>query len=258
QVVPRAGVVYGGPRGFNAKLLYGEAFRSPTPGETEINAPGLITGNPQLDPERIRTGELVLSLRGEREEVALNLFTSQQRNLIAFTPLPSGGLGFQNRDVFDARGAELEAALHPSAAWSLLGSVSFQDNELNDTLSNVGRAPQWMVRVGASWSPRPSLTLSLFDNWLGAAPPITRQYPGVAIVNPPNEAYHLVSARVTVGLGPMLGLPSSTQLSARLGVDNLLDEETWYPDATFGGVNTLPWRPGRVVFAGLTLNWRGK
>jgi outer membrane receptor protein involved in Fe transport len=56
----------------------------------------------------------------------------------------------------------------------------------------------------------------------------------------------------------MLGMSPAARLSLRLGVDNLLDEATWYPDATFGAVNSLPWRPGRVVFAGLTLNWGGQ
>lgn len=258
QVVPRVAVVFGGLHGFGLKLLYGEAFRSPSPAETQIDAPGLVTGNPDLRSERMQTAELVASYQGPRGTVALNLFSSQEKDLITSAAAPGGGTSFQNQGTFGAHGAELEGTFQPSRAWSFLGSVSYQTNKLNDSLPNVGRSPQWLVRAGASWAPSPALMVSLFDNWLGAAPPVTNLFRTAPGVNPDNEAYHLVSARVTLGLGRLLGLPTTTGLSLKLGVDNLLDEETWYPDATFGTVNTLPWRPGRVFFAGLRLDWSGK
>lgn len=255
QVVPRAAVVFGGLHGFGVKLLYGEAFRSASPAETQIDAPGLAEGNPTLLPERMHTGELITSWQGTRGSVALNLFASEERDLITTTPLPGGGATYQNQGKFSARGAELEGTVVPGAGLTLLGSVSYQTNRLNDQYDDVGKSPQWLVRAGASWSPGPVLTLSLFDNWLGATPKATVLFASAPEVNPANQAYHLVSARATVGLGRLFHMDPATSLSLRLGVDNLLDEETWYPDATFGTVNTLPWRPGRVFTAGVRLNW---
>ncbi|HWA58570.1 MAG TPA: TonB-dependent receptor [Gemmatimonadales bacterium] len=255
QVVPRAAAIYQGTSGLGLKLLYGEAYRSPSPAETDIQRPPILTGNPDLRPERVRTAEAVFSIRKARGNVAVSLFLSRQRDLVATVPGAGGTTTYRNQGVFLARGGELEGSFQPSPRWLFLGSLSYQANRLDDSLSDVGRSPAWLARAGVSWS-RPALALSLFDNWVGASPPASRLFPGIPAVNPRARAYHLVTARARVRLGGTS--PHRLSLTAHLQIDNLFDEETWYPDATFARVNTLPWRPGRTITVGLAADWRSR
>ena len=48
---------------------------------------------------------------------------------------------------------------------------------------------------------------------------------------------------------------SGSDLTARVYVNNLLDEGIYYAEYTSVNVNSIPGRPGRAIFAGVTLGF---
>jgi outer membrane receptor for ferrienterochelin and colicins len=143
-VNPRLGLLYSPHPVTTFKLLYGEAFRSPNAYEMFYKAPEDHVANPDLDPETIRTYELVweqelsqthrLSLSGYRYEIS---------DLISLTTdSGSGELSYQNVNEVSALGTEL--SLDSTYASGLRARISYalqrtEDNESGDELSNSPR-----------------------------------------------------------------------------------------------------------------------
>jgi len=87
---PRFGIVWRFLENADLKLLYGQAFRAPTFTELySINNPTII-GNPDLDPEKIKTYEASLGYTyTERFRIELNYFYNDIDDLIVRDPSTS-------------------------------------------------------------------------------------------------------------------------------------------------------------------------
>lgn len=82
-VNPRLGVVIPLASSQTIKLLYGEAFRAPTPNELKLSTPGNdVQGNPDLKPEEISTWEAIWLGQWQRVSLTLNGFYNVMHNTI--------------------------------------------------------------------------------------------------------------------------------------------------------------------------------
>jgi len=84
---PRVGLVWGVLGNTDIKLLYGQAFRAPNFAELyNINNP-VVLGNPNLDPETIKTYEVGTTIRLKKHfTVDLNYFHNDIEDLIVWVP----------------------------------------------------------------------------------------------------------------------------------------------------------------------------
>jgi iron complex outermembrane receptor protein len=109
---PRLGLIYRLTPATSVKALYGTAYRSPNAYELyyAIPGPGGSKANPDLKPERIRSGELVLEHHFRPDlRLTASLFRNKVTNLISFTTDPNDGLFvYRNLNEATARGGELE------------------------------------------------------------------------------------------------------------------------------------------------------
>jgi outer membrane receptor for ferrienterochelin and colicins len=107
---PRFGVVYSPWKKTTAKLLYGHAFRAPNLYELYYQDNVSSKGNENLQPEKIRTLELVLEqFVGRRFRVAGSAYKFRVRDQITQTLDPKDGLlTFINSGNVNAQGIELE------------------------------------------------------------------------------------------------------------------------------------------------------
>jgi outer membrane receptor for ferrienterochelin and colicins len=137
---PRAGLVYRTDSDTAFKVLYGEAFRAPNVYElyyTEVGS----RGNPALDPETLRTTEVVFEqyLRGRLRLTVAGFYTDIEK-LIDQVETEDGLVFHVNRGSANSTGVEVEAE-HRSAAGTLIrGSVVVQrtyDEDTGETLSNA-------------------------------------------------------------------------------------------------------------------------
>jgi len=126
---PRVAVVYKATAADTIKLIEGSAFRTPNAYEMYYALAGIegMQANPDLQPERITTRELVLEhALADGGHATLSLFRYTVNDLIGQQVDPTTGLlVFRNMDHADARG--LEAALDRSfGAVRLRASYAWQ------------------------------------------------------------------------------------------------------------------------------------
>jgi outer membrane receptor for ferrienterochelin and colicins len=95
---PRVALIYKPFEKTAIKALWGTAFRAPNAYELYFSS-YLYTPNPSLEPETIRTGEIVMERYfSERYRVMANVSTSRVRGLISQVVSPDGLLVFSNLD----------------------------------------------------------------------------------------------------------------------------------------------------------------
>lgn len=140
-VNPRIGAVFTPARAVKAKLLYGEAFRAPSPyishghfGSFELTA-GVPTGgffnvpNPDLKPEKLRSIETGIAFElSESFKLTTDVFYNRVTDLIAPETLPAG-FTFEGVPVGGTRAANL-GVLRSYGGTMRLDSL-FRSGELN-------------------------------------------------------------------------------------------------------------------------------
>jgi iron complex outermembrane receptor protein len=144
---PRAGLIWNALPETTFKLLYGEAFRAPNVFELYYEAPGANSANPHLQPETIRTYELVW-----QQYLPANFrFTAsgyyyEIHDLISQAVDAFDQTFFANVDEVHARGLELE--LQHRSAWGLEARLSyaFQRAENSSTGQELSNSPRQLAR----------------------------------------------------------------------------------------------------------------
>ncbi len=111
-----------------AKLLHGQAFRAPSFSELySINNP-VITGNPNLDPETIKTTELAFAWHPSWDlNASANLYYYKAKGMIAFVPDLVKNINVaQNINNLEGKGIELAIDWNISKQWHLNANYAYQ------------------------------------------------------------------------------------------------------------------------------------
>ncbi len=248
RLSPRVGVIFQFNRNWGAKVLYGEAFRSPVAQELQSVVPPF--GNPNLKPESIQTFDVQVNYKNQRAQGAITYFTSLQKDIITGTTL------FQNMGEIRFHGVEFEGKLQLTQELSFLGNFSFQINK--DTItgqSNATIPPSWMAKFGFSYECERGVSLSVFNSYFGEPTQNSELLSGVMNINPNADAYNLLTANIILEMGKVLEDPRFDFLNLSLYMDNLLDEDIYYTSTRKRTFNTLPHHLGRGFYGKVTLNF---
>jgi outer membrane receptor for ferrienterochelin and colicins len=157
---PRLALIFAPAHSSTMKLLYGRAFRAPSPYEAADGGDG-YKENPELLPETAQTVEAVWQQRLSTALLAsVSLFHYDVRRLIDLTLDPVDSL-FQYRNVGDAEAkgfeVELQGRLGPSGTGYV--SYSFQDAVDRRTDQWLSNSPRHMLKAGSTAD---------VTRWLGA------------------------------------------------------------------------------------------
>lgn len=267
--VPRVALIYNYSPLWGGKLLFGQAFRSAAAAERLIDFFPIILGTPDLEPEKVSTFEAQVfhNSLSRRLRVALTFFHSRQRNLIAIDPDETYFLSgvYENTGNRQLTGLEGELFWEIGQRWSGSFSATYQQNQQDFTLDNgqtikvqnITGMPEFMTKVGVSYSLGEPLTLGLFHSFFAgnAFNPVRYRNETGDLetlfarrpVNPPIGAIHWTSLKATYRVPEILG--GTLELS--FYGDNLLGEEVHIPEYTVQAVNSLPGRGGRMVYGTL-------
>jgi len=145
---PRIALIYSPFAKTTAKLLYGSAFRAPNVFELYYDDGGVkLKSNPQLEPEEIKTYEIVLEqYLGEHFRMTATGFNYRIKDLISQQP-EGDLLIFRNVENIDARGVELEV----EGKWDngLRGrlSYSYQDVKDKDKDRGISNSPNHLAKL---------------------------------------------------------------------------------------------------------------
>jgi iron complex outermembrane receptor protein len=149
---PRAALVWAARHDLTAKLLYGQAFRAPSFGEFRNQNNPINLGNSELDPEEIKTLELVFDYRPKDNlQLGLNLFRYEWDDIIRLVPDGGGSNTAQNGGEQEGYGFEFEFDWKVRRTLNVLGNFAHQDSEDQTTREDAGNAPENQFYVRTDW-----------------------------------------------------------------------------------------------------------
>jgi len=160
-VNPRLALVWTTTPWLTSKLLYGEAFRPPAFFELYATNNPVALGNPDLEPERLRSTELALSLTPSAAWAwDINVYQFYIRDFIDFVQDPSGTFTAQNAGRIRGRGLETEVHYQLPSPVQLLANYSYQHTEDENSGQPLGLAPRDKVFLRTIWNLKPQWQLS--------------------------------------------------------------------------------------------------
>ncbi|MES2675967.1 MAG: TonB-dependent receptor [Pseudomonadota bacterium] len=125
---PRLGLIQQVSESQNFKLLYGEAFRSPTRVElnSAFSAGAPQIGNPDLTPEIAKTTELIWNYYYDEHLFSATLFHAKIVDTIAI--VQTVPRSYINKDEETIRGLEVEYLWNINSTWRIRSNASVFDN----------------------------------------------------------------------------------------------------------------------------------
>jgi outer membrane receptor protein involved in Fe transport len=243
NAVPRGGVLWNPSNHITMKLLYGGAYNAPSLDETLLNHPGL-KGNPDLTSEKVGTLDAQVSYRSNRAQVSVDYFNSRQVDLIIQDGATYPAHYYNDPTPVHFQGGEVEAKYYVKHDWFFTGSGLYQVNDSGSGAANLSPSPGSVAKAGVSYLSDKGATVSVFDAYQG-------HIAGYGLtLNPPADAFELVSAHVRFDLSKHWLKSDSRGSALFLNADDLLNKPVWLPALGSGSANTLPVIRGRTVFFG--------
>jgi outer membrane receptor for ferrienterochelin and colicins len=222
------------------KALWGTAFRAPNAYELFYISNG-IQANPNLGPETIRTGEIVVERYfADRYRVMANVYTSHVTGLISQIVAPEGLLVFLNLDSAATRGIEAEVEGKWSSGIASRISYSFQSaRDLTTESPLVNSARQLATANVTVPLVRRKLFASTDLHYVGRVQTLNGSFTDAFVV--PNLTLHTRDLR------------NGLNLSA--SVYNLFNSRYGYPGGDEHRQNIL-YQDGRTIRLGLKYTWQ--
>ena len=132
---PRAGLTWAFMKNASLKLLYGEAFRAPSFQEMYTTNQPAVQGNPDLDPETIRTYEAGLSYQFNKYVTSsINYFYNDVKDLIGLRviDIERNTRRFENEKSAHVQGIEMETKVNIMKDNYIFMNYTFQNPEDDD------------------------------------------------------------------------------------------------------------------------------
>jgi iron complex outermembrane receptor protein len=151
---PRLALVWQTTDTITTKLLYGQAFRAPA--FTELYSVGnpVVTGSPDLLPEKISTTEAAMSWRAKDTlSLSANIFQYKMTDIIRYETNSDPATGATADNIGEQTGKGIEVEF----AWDALDNLRIQGNYAHqqsiDKLSgkDAGLAPENVLHLRGDW-----------------------------------------------------------------------------------------------------------
>ena len=154
RATPRGAIVYNPLKSATLKLLYGEAFRSPS--IYEVNYEDPVFGwkaNLGLKSEKIRTSELIWEQRlSDALFGAVSVYNYKMNNLIDPAIDPSDSLvQYQNIGKVNAYGLEFEFKARLKIGLQGYANYAFQRAEETASKQKLSNSPSHLAKIGLSY-----------------------------------------------------------------------------------------------------------
>ena len=239
---PRLGLIYTIDNDSGLKLLYGRAFRMPFILDLFVDSPAL-RGNPDLKPEKIETVDLEYFRHGTNSSLSLVLYYSEQKDIHSRFNVGGFTNSFQNKGEVSYQGVEFSGHYQLNPIHRAVLNASYQENENDSGMENTTFSPNEMFKTGLQSHWQNSWHTGVFANYFGEPTQLSDINADTQNVNPKASAYTLVTVNVTYQM--MQNRYGLNGLELGFFIDNLLDEEIYFPSYSRQGVNSLPHHASR-------------
>lgn len=152
-VNPRFAIVWSTSPALTSKILYGQAFRSPSIAQSfAVNNP-VVLGNPNLAPETLESIELAFDYQwSDAINWKLNFFHYSWDDIIQFIPDSNASTQTaQNAGEQTGRGFEVEVSWQINSAFKVQSNYAFQDSEDKVTGDRPAQSPRQQFFATLSW-----------------------------------------------------------------------------------------------------------
>jgi outer membrane receptor for ferrienterochelin and colicins len=254
RFTPKAAAIWTPTRSDVVKAVLSEGFRAPTASEAYFEDGTAYVANPALRPETVRSLELIVEHRFERNMgLTLSLFQNDYGDLIRFVSVPAPGLGrapdpnqpsdfrstAENVARLRTRGAELGVNVSWGDTLRAWGGLSAQENDEPGFANFPALTGNFSLSTRAPWRP---LSLSLHGAF-GAARTKFQ-------TTTSDAARDEIGPFLVLGAAALLDVPGARGLSLALSVENLLDAHAPSPaESVFVPITELaePPRAARLL-----------
>jgi len=160
QSTPRLGLVQEISPNSSLKFLYGEAFRAPAESELYLINNPVFLGNPDLEPETVRSWEVLWTGQWPSLSVSLGYFENRFKDAIVLASVDGEPLQYKNVDQNPAKGIEFELAHQFSEHWNLRASytyfrelpdLSFRETDQKTSLIINYQRSRWNANLVANY-----------------------------------------------------------------------------------------------------------
>ena len=232
SAVPRFSTVYQVDPNWNLKLLYGEAYRSPSLSE-RYRVSTSATGSVGLKPETTQTLEAQVAYRNNNLQSKFAVYKAYQNNLISRSnPVaPDPRSYYYNISVSEAHGVEIEGKYRMASYDFLLGQTLLWTS-IENTYDPF-KQPTFLTKGGISRRLTETTLLGLFDEFVGAT--------GVT------SAYNWLTFNTHVNLGHSVFLD--------LYLINLLNQTVDFSEYIRQKIPSIPGAPGRSGYVSLSYSF---
>jgi iron complex outermembrane receptor protein len=219
---PRAALVWQAQPNFTTKLLFGQAFRAPAFDELYISNNTEQMGNPNLEPETIKTWELAFDYKATKTlNFALNLFHYDIKNKILYVlddpNAAEVSMVAQNTGMWTGNGLELETRWQINPKSNLLFNYAFQKSEDDKTDQELGNSPEHQAYLRTDLLLFPNWFLDAQISWMGDW---SRK---------PGDPREKIDDSTTVNLNLRYKEMDNKRWNVAVGVRNLFDEDVRIP-----------------------------
>ena len=147
---PRLAVVYNPVSPTTLKLLHGVAYRNPNVYEVGLEVDGVISNNPSLSAEKIRTTEAVWEQRLSNHCMSsVSAYMYHMKGMVGMGYSSSGDLfTFSNSDEATTYGFEFGIDGRFDSKRSFYSSYSFQESRNDQTKTRLTNSPAHLVKTG--------------------------------------------------------------------------------------------------------------
>lgn len=234
---PKADLIYQPSKTSAVKLLYGQSFRNPTNYEEFYSDGYTQIANPDLQPERMQTFEVVFEKQaGKNWNLSTNVYRYNLDHLITAVPLADGFQQYQNAAAVKSNGVELEAAGKLKWGAKMDASLAVQRSDYGGygyvEVNSPGEVGKFLLEMPLAGD---RLTASGALQYMSERQTFAGEdVPPVVLVN-----LTLVSRRLASGV------------DLQFGLRNLLNRRYWDPVGTNEGMDVVE-QDGRSFFVRVT------
>ncbi|EAY31851.1 TonB-dependent receptor plug domain-containing protein [Microscilla marina] len=258
DIVPRLALISNFSKNFGAKLMFGQAFRSPSISE-RFRKSRSAYGDPTLAPETVTTIEAQIYREIPGKLLGTLTYFNSTGNRLIRRSRPSDSLlvidgvsvaKYINEGSINTQGIELEGKRQLPYHLSLNVNASFFW-EGDNTTATVTGMPNLMAKAGISYRLPRYGSLGIYHSFFGKGTDINAQQ----TVNPTPEAFHFLSAHLRLNLASLFKFNGLYSVFLEVYARNLLNAQVHYPEYIRRNINSIPGRAGRAFYGTLRLSF---
>ncbi len=264
NVSPRLGLIISANQNLGWKILYGNAFRSPSAFERYSISPNSVAGNSGLTPERISTFESQIFYNHKKFGLSATYFYNHDSHTITRENLTQTINGvtvtqlYVNGGFLNFYGVELEGKATLGDA-TLTASFTHQNSKDDLNEEDHTGIPLNIAKMGVQYPFNKWASFGIYNSYYGhTANYYLMNSTGTIITkiaNPEVSAYSYMSVNIKINVQEIIGKEKFPSLTLGLFVNNVLDQQVYYPELARTNINSLPGRPGRSVYGSLLVKF---